>query len=68
MPDLTSIPTDPAIGTAPRSAALIFIFVTVVLDVLALGIIVPVLPALIVDFLAGDTARAAETYGLFATA
>jgi MFS transporter, DHA1 family, tetracycline resistance protein len=68
LPDLTSIPTNPAIGTAPRGAALIFIFVTVVLDVLALGIIVPVLPALIVDFLAGDTARAAQTYGLFATA
>jgi DHA1 family tetracycline resistance protein-like MFS transporter len=27
-----------------------------------------VLPALVVDFLGGDTARAAETYGLFATA
>ncbi|HET9013549.1 MAG TPA: TCR/Tet family MFS transporter, partial [Gemmatimonadaceae bacterium] len=39
----------------------------VVLDVLALGIIVPVLPALVVEFLGGDTARAAETYGLFAT-
>jgi DHA1 family tetracycline resistance protein-like MFS transporter len=53
---------------APRPAALIFIFITVVLDVLALGIIVPVLPALVVDFLGGDTARAAEAYGLFATA
>ena len=62
---MTSIPTG---HTAPRRAALTFIFVTVVLDVLALGIIVPVLPALIVDFLGGDTARAAETYGLFATA
>ena len=58
----------PAGQAAPRRAALIFIFVTVVLDVLALGIIVPVLPALVVDFLGGDTARAAETYGLFATA
>jgi MFS transporter, DHA1 family, tetracycline resistance protein len=53
---------------APRRAAILFIFVTVVLDVLALGIIVPVLPALVVDFLRGDTARAAEVYGLFATA
>ena len=51
-----------------RSAAVIFIFITVVLDVLALGIIVPVLPALVVDFLGGDTARAARTYGLFASA
>lgn len=64
MPDSTSTPSPPA----PRRAALTFIFITVVLDVLALGIIVPVLPALVVDFLGGDTARAAETYGLFATA
>jgi MFS transporter, DHA1 family, tetracycline resistance protein len=51
-----------------RNAAVVFIFVTVVLDVLALGIIVPVLPALVVGFLGGDTARAARTYGLFGTA
>jgi len=55
-------------GQPPRRAALLFIFVTVVLDVLALGIIVPVLPPLVVDFLGGNTARAAEIYGLFATA
>jgi MFS transporter, DHA1 family, tetracycline resistance protein len=52
----------------PRRAAFIFVFITVLLDMLALGIIVPVLPKLVVDFLAGDTARAAEIYGLFATA
>ena len=44
----------------PRRAALAFIFVTVVLDMLALGMIIPVLPRLIEDFLGGDTARAAE--------
>ncbi|HET7219538.1 MAG TPA: TCR/Tet family MFS transporter [Vicinamibacterales bacterium] len=59
--------TQPSTAAAPRNAAVIFIFITVVLDVLALGIIVPVLPALVVEFLGGDTARAAETYGLFAT-
>jgi len=53
--------------TSPRRAALVFIFITVVLDVLALGIIIPVLPALVVDFYGGDTARAAEIYGLFGT-
>ena len=52
----------------PRRAAVTFIFVTVVLDVLALGIIIPVLPPLVVEFLGGNTARAAEIYGLFATA
>ncbi len=53
---------------APRTAAFIFVFTTVVLDMLALGIIVPVLPKLIVSFVSGDTARAAEYYGIFATA
>lgn len=45
--------------------AIAFIFVTVVLDVLAFGIIIPVLPRLVEDFLGGNTPRAAEIYGLF---
>lgn len=52
---------------APRRAALTFIFITVVLDMLALGMIVPVLPKLVEDFVGGNTARAAEIYGLFGT-
>jgi DHA1 family tetracycline resistance protein-like MFS transporter len=56
------------LAIAPRRAAFIFVFITVLLDMLALGIIIPVLPKLVVDFLAGDTARAAEIYGLFGTA
>jgi hypothetical protein len=52
----------------PRRAALAFIFITVVLDMLALGMIVPVLPKLVEDFMHGNTARAAEYVGLFATA
>ena len=51
-----------------RRAAVLFIFVTVVLDVLALGIIAPVLPPLVIEFLGGDTVRAARVYGIFATA
>lgn len=50
-----------------RPAALAFIFVTVVLDVLALGVIIPVLPRLVENFLHGDTGRAAQIYGLFGT-
>jgi DHA1 family tetracycline resistance protein-like MFS transporter len=50
---------------APRRAAFIFLFITVLLDMLALGIVVPVLPKLVVDFLSGDTARGAEIYGVF---
>ena len=45
-----------------------FIFVTVMLDVLSLGVIIPVLPTIIEqDFLEGDTVRAAYYVGLFGT-
>ncbi len=50
-----------------RRAALGFIFVTVLLDMLAFGIIAPVLPRLISDFLRGDMARASKYMGLFVT-
>ncbi|QJR11983.1 Tetracycline resistance protein, class C [Usitatibacter rugosus] len=51
-----------------RKATLTFIFILVALDVLALGIIIPVLPKLVERFMGGDTARAAEVFGLFGTA
>src|SRR5712675_1997873 len=51
-----------------RRAALGFIFVTVLLDMLAFGLIAPVLPRLIKDFLHGDMARSSEFMGLFVTA
>ena len=57
----------PAAPAPARKAAITFIFITVVLDVLAMGIIIPVLPRLVQDFLHGDTARAAEMFGVFAT-
>jgi MFS transporter, DHA1 family, tetracycline resistance protein len=46
-------------------AAFTFIFFTVCLDMLALGIIVPVLPKLVVQFEGGDFARAASITGIF---
>ncbi len=60
--------TDTLTSAPRRRAALAFIFVTVVIDVLAFGVIIPVLPRLIEQFRGGDTAYAAETYGIFATA
>ena len=51
-----------------RKAALTFIFVTVLIDMLAFGMIIPVLPVLVQDFVGGDAARAAEMYGVFGTA
>lgn len=47
-------------------AAVAFIFITVMLDMLALGMIIPVLPLLIEMFRDGDTASAARMVGLFA--
>ncbi|HZH02717.1 MAG TPA: TCR/Tet family MFS transporter [Myxococcaceae bacterium] len=62
---MTSEPLIPP--TSPRRAALAFILITVMLDMLALGMIIPVLPKLVVEFLGGNTVRAAETLGVFGT-
>jgi DHA1 family tetracycline resistance protein-like MFS transporter len=53
-------------GAKHGRAAFAFIFVTVLLDMLALGIIVPVLPKLIIRFEHGDMAMAATQTGVFA--
>ena len=58
----------PPAGRVQRTPAFVFVFITVLLDMLALGMIIPVLPKLVADFLGGDTARAAEIFGLFGTA
>lgn len=50
-----------------RRAALVFIFVTVMLDMLAFGIIIPVLPHLIVELIGGNLAQGAVWVGVFAT-
>jgi DHA1 family tetracycline resistance protein-like MFS transporter len=51
-----------------RGAAVIFIFVTILLDTLALGVIIPILPKLVESFVNNDTASAARIFGLFGTA
>jgi len=53
--------------TPPRRAAFAFIFVTVLLDMLAFGIIVPVLPHLIEQLIGGGIAAAAWWVGTFST-
>jgi len=50
-----------------RKGALAFIFVTVLIDVLALGVIIPVLPKLVENFLGGNVAGAARIFGIFGT-
>lgn len=54
--------------TGSRRAAVLFIFITVMLDMLSFGIIIPVLPRLVEQFTSGDTAEAAEIYGFMGTA
>lgn len=57
----------PNTGAAPkgRQAAFAFVFITVVLDMLAIGIMVPVLPNLIKEFTDGDISKAAAMVGIF---
>jgi DHA1 family tetracycline resistance protein-like MFS transporter len=50
-----------------RRAAASFIFLTITLDMLALGMIAPVLPRLIASFMAGDVSSSARMLGLFST-
>jgi len=50
-----------------RRAAVSFIFLTITLDMLALGMIVPVLPRLIASFMAGNAVGAAQMLGIFGT-
>jgi DHA1 family tetracycline resistance protein-like MFS transporter len=51
-----------------RRPALAFVLVTVVLDMIAMGMIIPVLPHLVLDFEGGDTASSARMVGIFGTA
>jgi DHA1 family tetracycline resistance protein-like MFS transporter len=58
-----------AVGVPPaRGAAVAFIFVTILLDMLALGLIMPILPKLVESFVNNDTAQAARIFGVFGTA
>jgi MFS transporter, DHA1 family, tetracycline resistance protein len=50
-----------------RKAALAFIFVTVLIDILSFGVIIPVLPGLVREFTGGDFAEAARWVGIFGT-
>ena len=55
-------------ATPRHRAALVFIFVTVLIDVLSFGLIIPVLPHLVQDFVGGSVASAAVWVGIFGTA
>jgi len=57
----------PAAATPARRAAFIFIFITVALDILAFGIVIPVLPRLIREMSGGDFISAADWVGIIST-
>src|SRR5687767_12390291 len=47
-----------------RKPAIGFIFVTLALDILGIGLIIPILPRLVEEFQGGDVAAASHTVGL----
>jgi len=49
-------------------AAFVFIFITVLLDMISFGVIIPVFPQLILQLQGGDMAGAAAIFGVFGTA
>lgn len=55
------------VSSSPRKAAVMFIFVTIALDILAMGMIAPVLPRLVTDFMGGNEVSAAHIFGIFGT-
>jgi len=67
MSDTSAVGTPPAMSSG-RGAAVAFIFITILLDMLALGLIMPILPKLVESFVDNDTARAARIFGVFGTA
>ena len=65
-------PSDPSgnvanISPQRRQAAVIFIFITVLLDVLSLSVTIPVLPQLVREFAGGDFTLASHYHGWFVT-
>ena len=58
----------PETPTQPRKAAAAFILVTVFLDMLSIGVIIPVLPNLIKAFLGGSVSEAGLWTGIFGAA
>ena len=50
----------------PRKPVLDFIFVTLVLHVLGIGLIIPILPKIVGSFQRNDLTAAAPTFGLLA--
>ena len=59
--------TDKSTKTRQGMGGFLFVFLTVALDMLAIGVIIPVLPQIIKEFAGGDIENAARTTGIYAT-
>ncbi|MDQ3038732.1 MAG: TCR/Tet family MFS transporter [Pseudomonadota bacterium] len=59
---------NPSVTPTVRKAAFAFIFITVLIDVLAFGVIIPVLPHLVQQMVGGDISTAAWWVGGFGVA
>ena len=66
-PSATGAAAEAGHGGGPRRAALAFIFVTVLIDILSFGLIIPVLPHLVKEFVGGEISEAAWWVGVFGT-
>ena len=53
-----------AFGVRTRQAGMVFILITLFIDILGIGIIVPILPDLVKELLGRDGAQAAVYYGV----
>ncbi len=62
-----AVPVNALTPTGPRRAAVLFIFITVLIDILSFGIIIPVLPHLVEELAGGGIAKAAMWVGVFGT-
>jgi DHA1 family tetracycline resistance protein-like MFS transporter len=64
---MTELPQRQSAPAPKRRAAFVFIFITILFDMMALGLIIPILPKLIASFVNDDAAAAAEVFGVFGT-
>ncbi len=64
---MTAAPLQQGAPPPQRRAAFVFIFITILFDMMALGLIIPILPKLIASFVNDDAAAAAKVFGVFGT-
>ena len=55
---MTKAPSDGGSHAPHQQRAVIFIFITVLLDIMALGLVAPILPGVVRQFVQGNTSEA----------